>query len=53
MIAPTARRISFNVGWALGRIFQAIQEAGTQNANGEWRVLLGVEPLGANIPKPR
>ena len=52
-VSPAARRLSFNLGWALGRIFQAILDCGTQNANGEWRILIDVEPLGAKIDRPR
>lgn len=52
-VSPWARRLSFNLGWALGRIFQAILDCGTQNANGEWRILVDVEPLGAKIDRPR
>lgn len=49
----TARRHSFNLGWALGRVFQIIDEYGTQNAKGEWKVVYFQEPLGAKIAKPR
>ena len=52
-MSPMTRRHTFNLGWELGRIFQRILEAGTQNAKGEWRVVEFQEPLGAKIEKPR
>ena len=50
---PMTRRHTFTLGWELGRIFQRILEAGTQNAKGEWRVIEFQEPLGAKIEKPK
>lgn len=48
-----ARRTSFWIGWAFGRIGQLLEEHGTQNDNGEWRVVHFSDPLGPAITNNR
>jgi hypothetical protein len=48
---PEARRHLFNLAWTLKRIVDILTESGTQNANGEWRVVHFTDPLGHAIEK--
>lgn len=48
---PGAQRRVFNIGWAFGRIGQSLEERGTQNYAGFWRV--SENPLGERITKSR
>jgi hypothetical protein len=52
-MTPYGQRLVFNISWALARIGQLLEEQGTQNALGEWRVVTFQETLGAKIERPK